>query len=85
MINTTVEEVKEVLSKNLDLGAIDLNSVNKDAPLFKELGLDSLDAIELVIILRKNYDIAIEDMDTGREVFKSLETLRQYIQDNRKK
>lgn len=85
MIETTAEAVKEVLSQNLDLEGIDLNSVNPEDPLFQSLGLDSLDAIELVIILRKNYEIVIENMEEGRKVFQTLETLRKYIEDNRKK
>ena len=85
MIKTTSEEVKEILSANLDLSGIDLNSVKENEPLFQELGLDSLDAIELVVILRKNYDIAIDNMEEGRQIFQTLETLRSYIEQNRKK
>jgi acyl carrier protein len=85
MIATTLEDVKKVLSQNLDMEGIDLSAVDENSPLFIGLGLDSLDAIELVIILRKHYDIVIENMDEGRKVFRTLETLRQYIEENRKK
>ena len=85
MIKTTSQEVKEILSANLDLSGIDLNAVKENEPLFQELGLDSLDAIELVVILRKNYDIAIDNMEEGRQIFQTLETLRSYIEQNRKK
>ncbi|MDR2708955.1 MAG: phosphopantetheine-binding protein [Elusimicrobiota bacterium] len=85
MQQTSVEDIKKVLSQNLDLQGIDLSSVEANAPLFESLGLDSLDAIELVIILRKNYDIVIENMETGKEVFSSLESLRRYVSENRKK
>ncbi|MDR0646508.1 MAG: phosphopantetheine-binding protein [Elusimicrobiota bacterium] len=85
MMQTTLDEVKTVLKKNLSLEGIDINSLGEDSPLFEGLGLDSLDAIELVIILRKNYDIVIENMKEGREVFKTVGTLRKYIEENRKK
>ncbi|MDR2772982.1 MAG: phosphopantetheine-binding protein [Elusimicrobiota bacterium] len=85
MIKTSLEDVKEVLAQNLDLGGIDLKAVSGTAPLFEGLGLDSLDAIELVVILRKYYGIVIENMDQGREIFKTLETLRKYIEEHRTK
>lgn len=85
MIPTTLEDVKKVLSGNLDLEGVDLNSLTEETPLFSGLGLDSLDAIELVIILRKNYDIVIENMEQGREIFQTLGTLRDYIEKTRKK
>lgn len=85
MTQTSLEDVKNVLKSNLSLEGIDIDSLTEDSPLFEGLGLDSLDAIELVIILRKNYDIAIENMAQGREVFKTMGSLRKYIEENRKK
>ncbi|AKL98315.1 phosphopantetheine-binding protein [Endomicrobium proavitum] len=85
MIPTSLDDIKKVLSANLDIEGIDLDSVNEDTPLFFGLGLDSLDAIELVIILRKNYDIVIENMDEGRNIFQTIGTLRKHIEANRKK
>ena len=85
MISTSLEDVKKVLSGNLDMQGIDMDSLNEDTPLFSGLGLDSLDAIELVIILRKHYDIVIENMDEGRKIFQTLGTLREHIEKTRKK
>lgn len=85
MIATSLDDVKAVLRENLSLDGIDLSSIDESTPLFSGLGLDSLDAIELVIVLRKNYEIAIESMDEGKEIFRTLGTLRQYIEENRKK
>jgi acyl carrier protein len=85
MIPATTAELKEALKKNLSLEGIDIDALSEDSPLFEGLGLDSLDAIELVIILRKNYDIVIENMQQGREVFRTLGTLRKYVEENRKK
>ncbi|MCL2334559.1 MAG: phosphopantetheine-binding protein [Endomicrobia bacterium] len=85
MTTTTLDDVKKVLSENLDTRGIDMDCVKDDTPLFSGLGLDSLDAIELVIILRKNYGIVIENMDEGRKIFQTLGTLREHIEKNRKK
>ena len=84
MIATSLNDVKALLSQNLSLDGIDLSSVDETTPLFSGLGLDSLDAIELVIILRKNYDIAVENMEEGKEIFRTLGTLRSHIEQNRK-
>jgi acyl carrier protein len=59
--------------------------LTESSPLFEGLGLDSLDAIELVVILKKYYDITISNMDEGRQIFQTLGTLRAYIESNRKK
>jgi len=85
MIQTSLEDVKTVLKNNLKLEGIDIASLREDEPLFESLGLDSLDAIELVIILRKNYDIVIENMEQGALIFQTLGTLRKHIEENRKK
>jgi acyl carrier protein len=85
MIETSLDEVKKVLSENLDTQGTDLNSLTEDSPLFEGLGLDSLDAIELVVILKKYYDITIANMDEGRQIFTTLGSLRAYIENNRRK
>jgi acyl carrier protein len=85
MIQTSLEDVKTVLKKSLSLEGIDIDSLDGSEPLFESLGLDSLDAIELVVILKKNYDITIENMTDGREIFQTLNTFRTHIQENRKK
>ncbi|MDR2735168.1 MAG: phosphopantetheine-binding protein [Spirochaetota bacterium] len=85
MIRTSLEDVKTVLKNNLRLEGMDIASLDENAPFFEGLGLDSLDAIQLVIILRKNYDIIIENMEQASAIFQSMGTLRRYIEENRKK
>lgn len=81
-----LDEMKKVLAANLNLSGIDLAGADADTPLFGEgLGLDSLDAIELVIILRKNFGIVIDNMDDGKRIFQTLGTLREHIEKNRVK
>jgi acyl carrier protein len=48
------------------------------------LGLDSIDALELIVLMEKNYGIKLADANQGREIFKSINTMAEYIQKNRK-
>ncbi len=78
------QKLKQVIIKDLALEDISVDSINDDSPIFGEggLGLDSLDAVELVVILQKNFGVQIKDMTIGREVFQSINTLAEYIQKN---
>lgn len=81
LINKLKIEIIEVL-KLEDLTPEDIDS---EAPLFGDgLGLDSIDALELIVLLEKNYGLKIEDSKDGRKVFFSVKTLAQYITDNKK-
>ena len=54
--------------------------INPDAPLFGEgLGLDSIDALELIVLLEKHYGIKIEDPKDGKTIFQSVRTMAEYI------
>ena len=54
--------------------------IDTDAPLFGEgLGLDSIDALELVLGLEKEYGVIIPDAEVGKRVFQSVRTIAQYI------
>ncbi len=83
----TVEEIKEMISSGIDLGGADLSKFGPEDAIFGDqgLGLDSLDAVELIMLLQKKYGITIENMQQGREIFKNLGTLADYIIKNRKK
>jgi acyl carrier protein len=60
--------------------------IETDAPLFGEgLGLDSIDALELIVLLDKGYGIKLADPKAGKEVFKSVRVMAEYIQANRTK
>ena len=65
----------------LKLEEISVEDIDDDAPLFKDgLGLDSIDALELVVAIEKNFDIIIEDEDVGKEAFGSIMILSRFIQ-----
>jgi acyl carrier protein len=78
-------KVKEQLIEVLGLEDIDANEIGDDAALFGEgLGLDSVDAIELVIFLDNTYGIKIDNVGESKEVFTSIKTLTDFINKNKK-
>lgn len=87
MQRQTIDEIKQMISTNIDLGGADLSGYTAEDAIFGDsgIGLDSLDAVELIMLLQKKYGITIENMQQGREVFKTLGTLADYIEKNRKK
>lgn len=80
------KELKELIVRELSLEDIKPDDISDDEVLFNEgLGLDSLDAVELVVLLQRHYGLEIKEMDKGREIFYSMDTLACYIYDNIKK
>lgn len=79
-------KLKILLTENLSLEDVTPEDIADDEILFGEgLGLDSLDAVEIVVILQKNWGIEIKDMKQGKEIFYSIDTLAKYIKENAKK
>ena len=76
-------KLKQVIVDNLNLEDISVEDIQDDAPLFVEgLGLDSLDAVELVMLVEKNFQVRIKDSETAKEAFQSITVLAKFIQDN---
>jgi acyl carrier protein len=74
-------KLKELLIKELNLEDITPDTFADDLPLFGEgLGLDSLDAVELVVIIQKEFGIDIPDIKEGQKAFASVQSLAEYIQ-----
>jgi acyl carrier protein len=73
-------QLKKEVIEQLNLEDITPDDINPDSPLFGEgLGLDSIDALELIVLLEKNYGIKIEDPKDGKKIFFSISTMAEYI------
>jgi len=78
---TTVEKLKKILVEGLNLEELSPGDIDENAPLFGEgLGLDSLDAVELVVIIQKHFGIEIQNLDEGKTAFQSVHALASYIE-----
>ena len=80
-----IDKLKQEVIQQLNLEDISAEDIDPDAPLFGEgLGLDSIDALELIVLLEKNYGIKIEDPKDGKKIFFSIRTMAEYITAHKK-
>lgn len=85
-MDALVEELKKLIIEHLNLEDIEPAKVSADAPLFGEgLGLDSVDALELVMLMETTYGAKIESSAIGKKAFASLRSLAEFVSKNRKK
>lgn len=79
-----IDQLKGEIIEQLNLEDVKKEDIKEDAPLFGEgLGLDSIDALELIVLLEKNYGIKVANPAEGKKIFQSVRTLAKYIQDNK--
>ena len=83
-MDSLIEQLKQRIIDILNLEDLVPDDIDASAPLFGEgLGLDSLDALELVVMLEKDYAIKITDIEVGRQAFASVTSLAEFIREHR--
>ena len=85
MSDELIGQVKQLIIDALRIEGMSPEEIDTDAPLFGEgLGLDSIDALQLVVSMEKEYGVVVPDAATGSKVFQSVRSMAQYISENRK-
>ena len=81
------EELKHKIIEALNLEEVTPEEIDSDASLFGDegLGLDSIDALELIVLLEKNYGIKVKEPKEGKHIFKSVKVMADYVAANRTK
>ena len=81
-----IEKLKSEIIDTLNLDDIKPEEIKNDEPLFGDgLGLDSIDALELIVLMEKNYGIKLKTTEESRKIFVSLNVMTDYISKNRTK
>jgi acyl carrier protein len=88
MLDSLEQELSEMIIETCRVADPDLEGITPDAPLIgpdSPYGLDSLDAVEVVVAVQRKYQIRIEAQETSREVLRSLKTLATFIRSQQQK
>lgn len=74
-------KLKKEIIEILNLEELTPEDIDENAPLFgvEGMGLDSIDVLELIVLMRNNYDINITDPNQGEKIFSSVNTMAEYI------
>lgn len=85
-MDNLIIELKESIIEVLNLEDVTVDDIDNNAPLFGDgLGLDSIDALELIVLLEKNYGIKLSNAEEGKAIFQSINTMAEYIKVHRTK
>lgn len=83
-METLIDRLKGQIIKALKLSDVSPGDIDSDALLIGgPLGIDSIDTLELLVLLEKEYGVTVPDVTTGRKVFASVRSLATYIEKNR--
>jgi acyl carrier protein len=79
-----IEKLKKQIIETLNLEDLTPSDIDPNDPLFGDggIGLDSIDALELIVLMNKEYNIRIADPEEGKNVFRSIKSMADYIQAN---
>lgn len=78
-----ISQLKEQIIDHLNLEGVEPSDINADEPLFgSSLGLDSIDALEIIVMLEREYGLKIKSQEEGKKVFHSVRTLAAFISEN---
>jgi acyl carrier protein len=81
-----IQELKEKIIETLNLEELTPDDLDADSALFGEgLGLDSIDALELIVLLEKHYGIKLANPSEGKAIFQSIRTIAEYVNAHRTK
>ena len=82
-----IKDLKVQIKEALHLEELSIEDFDENAPLFGEdgIGLDSIDVLEIIVLLEKNYGIRLANSKEGKAIFQSVKTIAEYVQANRKK
>ena len=79
-----MRELKAGIIKHLSLEGVTIDDIDSAAALFDEgLGLDSIDALELVVLLEHDYGLKIENVEEAKKAFASVAAMARYVTDHR--
>lgn len=77
-------ELKQSVINHLKLQDVKPEQIDNDAPLFGAgLGLDSIDALELIVLLQQDYGVKIKNAEEGKSVFRSIRTMAEFVTQNK--
>lgn len=84
-MDALIDKLKGEIIEQLNLEDVKKEDIDNDAPLFGDgLGLDSIDALELIVLLEKNYGIKVANPQDGKKIFQSVRTMAEFIDANKK-
>jgi acyl carrier protein len=79
-IEGLIEQLKVQIIEQLNLEDVTPEEIDANAPLFEsELGLDSIDALEIIVLLERDYGLKIEAQEDGKKIFRTVRTIAEFI------